>query len=150
MVSKSPADKATNTECPVGEVQCQFLDELIKLREEVEELSTLVRTDPLTELSNFRHFTQSLEMEMERTRRTAYPTSVIMLDLDYFKKINDTWGHDLGNKVLVQTAVLIRQTVRKLDIPCRYGGEEFVIILPNTDLPAAIGLAERLRFSIDQ
>ena len=134
--------------CPVGESKCEYLDEVAKLRKEVEVLSTLVRTDSLTGLFNFGHFAQALELEMERTRRSGQPTVLIMMDLDHFKMINDTWGHEVGNKILINTASIIRRTVRKLDIPCRYGGEEFAIILPDTPFPAGIQFAQRLRAMI--
>jgi len=132
-------------DCPVGERQCVILDELISLRQTNAQLSALVRTDSLTGIYNYRFFIQSLEQEMERTRRSGQSTALILIDLDHFKKVNDTWGHDIGNNALVHTAQLMRQAVRRLDIPCRYGGEEFVIILPSTDLLTAIQVAERLR-----
>ena len=136
---------SSDLQCPVGEQQCDILEELKQLRLEHTELSQLVHTDALTQLCNFRHFMVALEQEMERTRRTQQPTALVILDLDHFKKINDTWGHEIGNQALIQTAKLIRQGVRKLDIPCRYGGEEFAVILPNTDLLTGLQVAERLR-----
>jgi diguanylate cyclase (GGDEF)-like protein len=87
----------------------------------------------------------SLDQEMERTRRTGLPTSLIMLDLDHFKRLNDTYGHQFGDAVLIRVAVLLKENVRKLDVSCRYGGEEFAVILPGTRLPQAVRLAERLR-----
>ncbi len=136
--------------CPVGEAQCKIIDELIQVRTENQELAELVRTDTLTGLFNFRHFSASLENEMERSRRTLLPTGLIIVDLDHFKKVNDTWGHDAGNLALIQTAELMRGFVRKIDIPCRYGGEEFAIILPSTDLQTSLQVAERLRVAIDE
>ena len=138
--------------CPVGESQCDFLDELTRLRRENQELgrenqelAKQVRTDTLTGVFNFRHLMQSLEQELERTRRSRQPTCLIMLDLDHFKRVNDTWGHDTGNTALVHTATAIRRAVRKLDIPCRYGGEEFAVVLPSTSLLRGVQVAERLR-----
>jgi two-component system cell cycle response regulator len=87
----------------------------------------------------------SLDQEMERIRRTGLPTSLIMLDLDHFKRLNDTYGHHFGDAVLVRVAVLLKENVRKLDVSCRYGGEEFAVILPGTRLPQAVRLAGRLR-----
>jgi diguanylate cyclase (GGDEF)-like protein len=87
----------------------------------------------------------SLDQEMERTRRTGLPTSVIMLDLDHFKRLNDTYGHQFGDAVLGRVAVFLKENLRKLDIPCRYGGEEFAVILPGTRLPQAVRLAARLK-----
>ena len=109
-----------------------------------------MRTDQLTGLANYRYFCQALEQEMERTQRGGQPTTLIMLDVDYFKKVNDNWGHEVGNQALIHIAGLMCQTVRRLDIPCRYGGEEFAVILPNTELAASIPVAERLRKAIEE
>jgi PleD family two-component response regulator len=105
------------------------MGELEKLRSELETLRTLVHTDALTGLFNYRHFTQALDLEMERARRSGKSVALLMMDLDHFKSFNDTWGHEFGNKTLVHVARLIQTTVRRLDIPCRYGGEEFAVIL---------------------
>lgn len=136
--------------CPVGEQQCDLIDELVNLRGEVQQLSEQVRIDTLTGLYNFRHFRQHLELEMERTRRSKQATVLIMLDLDFFKKVNDNYGHEVGNQALVATAEALRNSTRRLDIPCRYGGEEFAIILPATDLMTGILVAERVRTVIDE
>jgi len=85
---------------------------------------------------------------MERTRRLEEPTSLIMIDIDHFKKVNDTYGHEIGNQALIHVARLLCQTLRKLDIPCRYGGEEFALILPSTRLAPAVQVAERIRMLI--
>jgi diguanylate cyclase (GGDEF)-like protein len=82
---------------------------------------------------------------MERASRSFQPLSLIILDIDHFKGFNDRWGHELGNRALSHVAQLIGLTVRKLDFACRFGGEEFVILLPNTDLRQAKNVAERLR-----
>ncbi len=137
-------------ECPVGESQCKHIDSLLNLQEDHIALSELVITDPLTRLFNYRHFSQSLEQELERTHRTGHPTALIMLDLDHFKRVNDQWGHEAGNRVLRQTADLMVSLLRKVDIPCRYGGEEFSLILPGTPLPRAINAANRLRQAIEE
>lgn len=131
--------------CPLGDAPCQFLQELHTLREEVDLLKEQVRTDALTGLYNFRFFSDALPLEMERASRSFQPLSLIILDIDHFKGFNDRWGHELGNKALSHIAQLIGLTVRKLDFACRFGGEEFVILLPNTDLRQAINVAERLR-----
>jgi len=121
---------------------------LVTLRHSNCELEKLVHTDTLTGLFNYRHFALVLEQELERTLRTGQPTSMILMDLDFFKRINDTWGHESGNLVLRRSAELIKKTLRKIDVPCRYGGEEFAIILPGTNLPLAVSVANRLRKSI--
>jgi len=135
-------------DCPVGEHECRLVDELVTLRHSNCELEKLVHTDTLTGLFNYRHFALVLEQELERTLRTGQPTSMILMDLDFFKRINDTWGHESGNLVLRRSAELIKKTLRKIDVPCRYGGEEFAIILPGTNLPLAVSVANRLRKSI--
>jgi len=86
---------------------------------------------------------------MERTRRTGLVTSLIMFDLDHFKRVNDTLGHEAGNTALKWISKLIRENIRIIDIPCRYGGEEFTIILPGIRLGQAVSAAERLRFSLE-
>jgi two-component system cell cycle response regulator len=131
--------------CPVGESQCPVIDRVKRLSLQAGELEAQVRTDPLTGLYNMRHLAEALDNEMERTRRSFQPTALIMLDLDHFKKVNDTYGHEVGNLVLKQTARQINTHLRKLDQGCRYGGEEFALILPNTRLEKAIEVAERLR-----
>ncbi len=138
---QSPGSNQTIPVCPVGELSCPVIDEVQLLREQV-------ATDPLTGLYNLRHFREVLEQELERTQRTLMSTALMMVDLDHFKSINDTWGHPAGDEVLKQTARLIRESTRKLDIQCRYGGEEFVIILPSTELMLAVQVAERLLANI--
>lgn len=149
-MDKQQTEQSTVLLCPVGETDCPVADEVIDLRLKLDELSDLVRTDTLTGIANYRYFQQALEQELERTQRSAQPTSLIMLDIDFFKKVNDCWGHEIGNQALIHIARLVVQTVRKLDIPCRYGGEEFAIILPDTYLRACIPVAERIRQVIAQ
>lgn len=134
--------------CPVGEQSCSFLPEVDRLRAEVGALLALARTDELTGLYNYRHFSHAMELEMERTRRSGKPMSLIMFDLDHFKLFNDRWGHEFGNTALIHISRLTVATIRRLDIACRYGGEEFAIILPDTPLRAGIMLANRLREKI--
>lgn len=135
--------------CSAGDDNCTNLAEVERLREEVKQLAALVRTDELTGLFNYRYFSQALSLEMERTRRSGQPTCLIMCDLDHFKSINDVHGHEVGNLVLCHVSNLIRKTIRRLDIPCRYGGEEFALILPDTTLEQGIRFANRLRLIIE-
>jgi diguanylate cyclase (GGDEF)-like protein len=137
------------TVCPAGDDHCPHHAEVQRLRDEIKHLAAMVRTDELTGLFNFRYFTQALSLEMERTRRSGQPTCLIMLDLDHFKDINDIHGHEVGNNVLRHISSLIQKTVRRLDIPCRYGGEEFTIILPDTSLKQGVRFANRLRLIIE-
>jgi diguanylate cyclase (GGDEF)-like protein len=129
-------------DCPKCGLYSPWAGEILSLREQV-------ITDPLTGLFNVRHFRSALDIELERTQRTSIPTSLMMIDLDHFKQVNDQWGHEVGNQVLKLTARLIQQVTRQLDIQCRYGGEEFVVILPSTSLLLASQVAERLRLQIE-
>ena len=144
----STRDKSVSP-CPAGDDECTNLPEVKRLQEEIRRLSALVLTDELTKLFNFRYFTLALSLEMERTRRSGQPTCLIMLDLDHFKAINDVHGHEVGNVVLSHISDLIRKAIRRLDIPCRYGGEEFTLILPDTTLEQGIRFANRLRVIIE-
>lgn len=143
-------DSSSNSgaSCPSENSPCQYLQELQSLRAEICLLKEQVRTDALTGLYNFRFFSDTLPLEMERSRRSFQALSLIVLDIDHFKKFNDTWGHELGNHALMLVANLISLTIRKLDYACRFGGEEFVVLLPNTDLRQAKNVAERLREAI--
>ena len=102
-------------------------------------------TDSLTGTYNRRHFDRRLREEFSRSLRYNQPLSMIMIDIDFFKKVNDKWGHQVGDLVLRRLAELIMGSVREADVVCRYGGEEFSLILPHMDLEAAASLAERLR-----
>jgi diguanylate cyclase (GGDEF)-like protein/PAS domain S-box-containing protein len=105
----------------------------------------LLYRDPLTNIYNRRFFMQMLEQEMERTRRNGKPFSIIMLDLDHFKSVNDRFGHAAGDMVLKSVADMIKGRIRKTDYFARWGGEEFIILLPETSVEDAAGLAEELR-----
>ena len=109
----------------------------------------LAITDGLTQLFINRYFRQKLEDELRRSQRYNRSLSLIMMDIDHFKKFNDTYGHQRGDAVLATTARIMKNNVRETDIPCRYGGEEFAVILPETDAKEAIILAERLREGIE-
>lgn len=111
-------------------------------------LYTLAITDELTQLYTVRHFQASLEEAVLRSDRYGEQISLLMLDLDHFKAINDTYGHPAGDVVLREAARRIRESVREADIPCRYGGEEFAVILPHTDALGATAVAERTRLAI--
>ncbi len=134
--------------CPVEEQRCPWLDEIESLRQNIEELNELVLTDALTGLYNYRHFEYVLQAEMDRSKRSGIPTSLVMIDLDYFKSINDTHGHENGNIVLKHVANILISEVRTTDVVCRYGGEEFAIIFPETHLHLAVKVADRIRETI--
>ncbi|MEH6470229.1 MAG: diguanylate cyclase [Halopseudomonas sp.] len=114
-----------------------------------QKLRALSLTDGLTGLYNRRHFDEVIRHEMDRAESPDWALSVLMFDIDHFKKFNDNYGHDQGDRVLQQVAQALQQAVRTVDICCRYGGEEFVVILPSTDVEGATILAERVRASIE-
>lgn len=113
-------------------------------------LRIMANTDILTSLPNRRYALSRLEQEWATAQRCKRPMSVLMLDLDHFKSVNDTFGHDVGDQVLSHAAKLMKETSRTNDIVCRLGGEEFLIIAPNTNGSAALLLAERIRSSIEK
>jgi diguanylate cyclase (GGDEF)-like protein len=121
------------------------VEEVKLLRERCLKLEELSFVDGLTGLYNFRYMQIALEMEMERTRRTKLPTGLIMLDVDHFKDFNARYGHEGGNAALAALGKLLKESVRVIDIPCRYGGEEFAVILPNAFHKQTVSIAERLR-----
>ncbi len=125
--------------------KCPLAEEVELLRERCRKLEELSYVDALTGLYNFRYMQRALEMEMERTRRTKLPTGLIMLDLDHFKKVNADYGHEGGNTVLAYLGKLLKESVRLIDIPCRYGGEEFALILPNASVNQSVNIAKRLQ-----
>jgi diguanylate cyclase (GGDEF)-like protein len=110
-----------------------------------ETLRTQSIRDPLTGLFNRRYMEASLEREMHRSLRRSHPLSIIMLDIDHFKRFNDTFGHDAGDALLSEFGRFLATQVRGEDIACRYGGEEFMLILPDASVEVAAQRAERLR-----
>lgn len=122
-----------------------FNDMVTRLRRGREELERLSITDPLTKLSNRRYLMTRLEEEARRARRTDRPFSMLMIDVDHFKKYNDTYGHQAGDEVLAGVAAILQECVREVDCAARYGGEEFVIVLPETPAEGAIDVAARIR-----
>jgi diguanylate cyclase (GGDEF)-like protein len=132
----------------IGDMALAFDGMAESLQQHVEEIHRLAVTDDLTKLSNHRRFKEELEREIQRAERNGSPLCLIFLDLDHFKQVNDTHGHDQGDEVLRAVARVLRVHVRTVDLPCRYGGEEFAVILPETELADAMVVAERLRFEV--
>ena len=121
-----------------------------ELKQANERLRDLAFKDGLTDLYNHRYFQDSLDHELSRARRYKKPFSLIMLDLDQFKMINDKYGHPMGDAVLKEVSKAIKNTIRDCDIAARYGGEEFAIVLPETELKGAAMVAERLRKAVER
>ncbi|MDB9823011.1 diguanylate cyclase [Deltaproteobacteria bacterium] len=121
------------------------------LKKANEEIRILSITDPLTGIYNRRFLSENIPKEIKRAERYNHPLSVILCDIDHFKKINDTYGHQTGDRVLQEFVLRIKKLTRDdLDWIARYGGEEFIIILPETDLEGARYMAERLRDDLSQ
>jgi len=113
-------------------------------------LEQLAQTDPLTQLLNRRALTERITAEMERALRYDSTMALLMIDLDHFKKVNDTYGHLVGDDVLRDVGQLLSDTIRSADIVARYGGEEFLILLPETDDAGAESFAERIRSAVEE
>jgi diguanylate cyclase (GGDEF)-like protein len=127
------------------------LEREIRERKRIQdELEKLANTDPLTGLYNRRRFFLLAEDEFQRALRYKHPLSVAVFDLDFFKHVNDAYGHAVGDQALVHVAHLLHSTARGSDIVARYGGEEFVLLLPETDLEAAFLAIDRLRQMIEK
>lgn len=120
-----------------------------QLEDLLERVNYMAITDALTGLFNRRHFRVVLTSEYERAKRYRTPFSLVMIDIDHFKKINDTFGHDVGDAVLKEVSDIFLKNVREIDTASRYGGEEFIIILPNTDKAHSLIVAERIRQQIE-
>jgi len=123
---------------------------LLELRQSKEQLQKMALTDPLTKLGNRATFDLSIKQAAACTQRSGHPYSLLMIDLDHFKKFNDTYGHQTGDSVLRSVADAILSSARKADICCRYGGEEFAVILPDTKASNAEVLAERIHKQVEK
>lgn len=131
------------------------LEDRVRLRTAELELAhqqcaELARRDPLTNLANRRWFDETLQREAERGARHKLPISIILLDLDHFKTVNDRFGHPVGDRVLLSTAEFLASHARPYDLVVRYGGEEFLILLPGIAQPQALEIAERIRLGLSE
>ena len=116
-----------------------------RLRDNVQMSIELAITDGLTGLHNRRYMESHMATLVEQAAARAKPLAVLVLDLDYFKSVNDTYGHDAGDDVLREFSERLKKSIRGIDLACRYGGEEFVVVMPDTDMTVAGMVAERLR-----
>lgn len=115
----------------------------------LEKLKKLAITDGLTKLYNSRYFYTQIEMEIDRMNRYRHPLSLLLLDIDNFKEYNDTYGHLDGDKILIRLGEIIRKCLRTMDSAYRYGGEEFTILLPETNLDEAVNVARRIQKKLE-
>lgn len=120
-----------------------------KLKEKLAEIERLSVTDRLTQVHNRMKFDAELEREIARAKRHHHPLALILFDLDHFKKVNDTHGHAVGDAVLVETAALVKRNLRVSDTFARWGGEEFIVLLPETTLSQSAEVAEKLRHAME-
>ncbi len=129
-------------------LQRQALEEELEIKNEM--LNNLSITDDLTQLFNRRHLVQRLEEELKKIKRYNYTLSVLMIDIDHFKLVNDTYGHSQGDTSLEKLSQIIKKNIRAIDIPFRYGGEEIVIILAFTNFEGTYEVAQRLRKRVEE
>ena len=120
-----------------------------RLRHNVQLSLEMAITDQLTGLHNRRYMSRHLDTLLANAKKNARPLTFVIMDIDFFKHVNDTHGHDIGDEVLKEFASRISANVRGIDLACRYGGEEFVVVMPDTDMSFAYNIAERLRQSIE-
>lgn len=125
-------------------------NQLVAQAAEIRAHESEARTDSLTGLSNRRAFDDELKRRFSEWQRNQTPCTLVLLDIDFFKKFNDTHGHQVGDEVLRQVAKVLKAQSRDMDLPCRYGGEEFGVILPATDAAAACKVAERIRAAVEE
>ncbi len=134
----------------IGVLASSFSRMLERLKDGYERIERISITDALTGCFNYHYFQQIIDQEIIRANRYHHPLSLIILDLDLFKALNDRWGHMKGNEVLKTVSAVIANTVRQTDILVRYGGDEFVILLPETDIAGAVKEAERVRREVQK
>ena len=125
-----------------------LIKRIAEIEKENEHLKSLLLTDDLTGLYNKRFFTIQLEVEMARTRRTGQPCTLMMMDLDNFKILNDGLGHDAGDRFLIRMGKIIRGSLRPTDFACRFGGDEFGLIMTASSMNDSIGVATRIQIAM--
>ncbi|MBI5869859.1 MAG: diguanylate cyclase [Actinobacteria bacterium] len=133
----------------LGDAHDKLQGQYAELAEHHKKAKEMANTDGLTGLKNHGHFQRHLHHEVDRARRYERPLSLIMIDLDFFKQVNDKFGHQKGDAVLKHVGRILREECRDVDYVARYGGEEFVIVMPETTAPSAIDAANRLREKIE-
>jgi diguanylate cyclase (GGDEF)-like protein len=128
-----------------------FISQLLKkINEAQQKLEALANIDDLTQLYNRRYFFERFNQEVERAKRYQRPLSCIIMDIDFFKHVNDSYGHLAGDRVLIDIAQILKNNCRQSDLAGRYGGEELIILLPETDVAGAMIIADRIRQMIEE
>ncbi len=133
----------------LGETQRELARSKRELERREESIRQLSLTDALTGVGNRRHLDETLAAETVRAHRYPAPLSLLMLDIDHFKRVNDTWGHQAGDRVLQEVGAQLRGLLRQTDTAARLGGEEFVVLMPSTGLEGAMVIAERMRMALE-
>lgn len=149
MMVFSPREEVTDKELNFLTLFANQVEMAITIANLFENLKKEAVTDSLTELYNRRYFNQALQKELERAQRLQQPFSLVSLDLDYLKKINDTYGHFFGDLAIRTIADILKKNARSIDVPSRLGGEEFSVLLPGVDSKGAMVAAERIRAAIE-
>ncbi len=137
-----------NLELDVEQASTSRINKTATMQSLLTDLSTLVLEDSLTGLFNRRYFDRALQGEIERSARDHRSLALAIIDIDYFKRVNDTWGHDGGDEVLKTVANIMNKNIRQTDTLLRIGGEEFAVIMPNVRYQVAENVMERLRLDI--
>lgn len=141
-------DAVIRLNCDYADTQAKLTRINLELQQHKSKLIVASLTDQLTGVGNRRQLDQALEQEISRAKRTGDRFCAVMADLDHFKRINDTYGHDAGDKVLAAFGNLLRQQTRPTDIVTRFGGEEFIVLMPHTELEHALATTERIRMAL--
>ncbi len=128
-----------------NQLEARVLQRTQELMEANTKLEQLATTDPLTGIGNRRRMTEQINRELDRVRRLGHPLSLLMADIDHFKNVNDQYGHEAGDRVIIAVAKALAEGVRNIDMASRFGGEEFVLLMPETSIEVATSAAERLR-----
>jgi diguanylate cyclase (GGDEF)-like protein len=150
IIAKQQAAPLEVSEADLRELNKQLSRNLAEIQKQHLKLEDQVIRDSLTGLYNRRYLDERLERDLARAKRYGFPVSLAMIDLDYFKQINDTYGHRAGDEVLKTLGSMLQATSREGDIPCRYGGEEFIVVLPRMPLGIATKRAEEWRIAFDK
>ena len=150
LFNKKGTEKFSDSDLDLLKTASNYLEMTIERALMFNKIKKLSVTDELTGLYNFRYLNEAIAIELERGKRYGSLFSLIFMDIDDFKKVNEKFGHQVGSKILIAIAKLIKKNLRKIDITARYGGDEFVIILPQTSREVGFMVAERLRKSMER